>query len=296
MTKKFAAALITLSVSIAISLLSSCEDAPPNAYIENYVVQGALIVDEPIKGIIIQRSLPTTDTFSMSRAIVRDADVRITDESGREFILYFQEGGSTFGDYSFADTSIKIQPNTLYSLSVRMADGHIMTGKTRTPERFSWITPPRKDLQFPKDTLNLPSPDSLKIRWNECPGISEYLIRIKCIDTMGYGKYLTPPTDELNRRRKRLIDNEDNPLYYNTADYGFLQSTEVNTVWTAFKWYGRNNVAVLAPDDNLLRWYKIYFQNGNEYNPNLGSIIGGIGVFGSASQITQETFIIKNQP
>lgn len=273
-----------------------CEDAPPNSYTQDYVVQGVLIVDEPIGGIIVQRSLPTTDTFSMARAILRDADVSVTDETGREFKLQFREGGNVFGDYALGDTSVKVQPNTIYTLNVKTSDGHVLTGKTRTPNRFAWITPPRSILQFPKDTLNLPSPDSLKISWTATSGVSEYLICITTLDTVGYGKYLTPPTDELNRRRKRFFDSESNPQMYNLATYAYLQTTEVRTVWNAFKWFGHNKVSVFAPDANMLRWFKLYFQSDNQYNPNLSSIKGGLGMFGSAAQVSQETFVLKNQP
>lgn len=288
---------ISLGIFSVFALFAAgCEDSPPNSYTQEYVVQSVLIVDSPITGVIVQRSLPVTDTFSMKNAIVRDADVSITDSSGREFVLQFRDGGSYFGDYAFPDTTVKIQPNTVYKLRVRMKDGKTLTGETRTPKRFSWIVPPRQVLQFPQDTLNLPSPDSLKLVWTAESGSSEYLIRVTCLDTLGYGKYLTPQTDELNRRRKRFFDNEDDPFYYNrTERYGFVQTTDVRTVWTAFKWYGRNTVSVLAGDANLIRWYKLYFQNGNQYDPYLGSIKGGIGMFGSASQVSQETFILKNQ-
>lgn len=288
-------ALLVFFVSIALGM-NGCEDAPPNSYIQDYAVQGVLIVDEPINGIVVQRTLPTTDTFSMAKAVLRDADVSVTDENGREFKLQFREGGSVFGDYALGDTSIKVQPNMNYTLTVKTADGHILTGKTHTPNRFEWLMSPRSILQFPKDTLNLPSPDSLKISWTETSGTSEYLICITALDTVGYGKYLTPPTDEQNRRRKRFFDREDSPQMYNLTTYAYLQTTEVNTVWNAFKWFGRNNVTVFAPDANMLRWFKMYFQGGNQYNSNLGSIKGGIGMFGSAAQVTQEIFLLKNQP
>lgn len=282
-------------VSVALNA-AGCEDAPPNAYTQDYVVQGVLIVDEPIGGIVVQRALPTTDTFSMERAVLRDADVSVTDGNGREFKLQFREGGSSFGDYTFGDTSVKVQPNTLYNLTVKTADGRILTRKTHTPNRFAWVSPPRTVLQFPTDTLNLPSPDSLKISWTETSGTLEYLICITALDTVDYGKYLAPPTDEQNRRRKRFFDREENPRMYNLAEYGYLQANEANTVWNAFKWFGRNKVTVFAADANMLRWFKLYFQRGNQYNSNLGSIKGGIGMFGSAAQVTQEVFLLKNQP
>lgn len=288
--------MVTLALAALGLFAAGCEDTPPNSYLEEYVVQGVLVVDKPLQGIIIQRALPTTDTFSMKNAIVKNADVRITDEAGREFVLQFREGGSFFGDYAFADTAVIVQPNTEYSLKIRTPDGKIMTGKTRTPNRFSWISPPKATLQFPLDTLEMPSPDSLKLRWTAGAGVHQYLIRLTCLDTLGYGKYLTPETAELNRRRKRPFERENDPNYYSITEYGFLQTNEVNTVWNAFKWYGKFSIVIMAADANTINWFKLYFQSGNQYIPHQGSITGGAGMFGSAAEVEQETFILKNQP
>jgi len=66
-------------------------------------------------------------------------------------------------------------------------------------------------------------------------------------------------------------------------------------VWSAFKWFGLHEVAVMAADWNLVRWY---LQNVgvNAVNPLLGSVEGGIGVVGSAYAIRDTFFLLKNQP
>jgi len=58
-------------------LLSACEDAPPTDYIQQYYVEAYLIVDEPIDGIKLQRTLPIQDSFKLEKALIKDAIVKI---------------------------------------------------------------------------------------------------------------------------------------------------------------------------------------------------------------------------
>jgi len=295
MKKIFSLSQITLFVLAAI-LLTSCEDAPPTGYVPEYAVESYLIVDKPITGVVISRSLAITDTFKMENSVVKDAVVEISSPS-ETFILQYRAKPKGGGEYFNPDTTKLIQPSTLYTLKVTTKDGKIVTGSTTTPERINWLPGkgPKPVYQYPLDTLKLPSPDSLRFYWTPAAGVSEYLISLECLDTLEYGKYLTPPTNEKNRRMKRFFDQEDSPQYLETTQYGFLQATYAPFVWNAFRWYGRTQLTAIAPDYNFVKWFKSRW-TGNQYDPNLGSVKGGVGVFASASIATQEVFVLKNQP
>ncbi len=284
-------------VILAIIFLNSCEDLPPDLYIPQIFVEGYLIVDEPINGIILLRSMPVLDSFNYQQSLVKDANIRITELSGNNGNFSYQliYSDEPLLGYHYPDTSVKIKPNTTYKLEITLNNGDRITGETTTPERLKWKIPPRDTLYYPKDTINLPSPDSLKISWQPAAGIFFHLIRIRCLDTLNYGKYLNPPTDELNRRISRPWEN--NVRLYNdvTRWAGPLPATESPVVWTALKWYGLNEITIYAPDYNFLRWF-LHNQRRSQYEPRLSSVDGAMGVFGSASAIKKVVFIIKNQP
>lgn len=285
--------LVTL-VFFAIGL-AACEESPPNAYHPKPFVEGYLIVDEPIEGIVVALSQPLTEPFSYANGIVSDAEVTVSTESNTYPLQYKSQNGIAF--YAYPDTTIKVLPNTHYKLTIRLNDGTVLRGETATPERIEWKATPRPFLQYPKDTVRLPSGDSLRISWT--PGNNtEWLISSLCLDTLEYGKYLDPPTNELNGRTNNLdfFETPELPTFNSAIRWGFLQGTSVNTVWTAFRWFGKHRISVYAPDKNMITWFKASrFQghDGVEYNGVYGSITGGLGVFGSASRIQGDTFVLK---
>ena len=273
---------------------TSCGDPVPTDYVPQYVFTGYLIVDEPIQDMRLSLSQPPLDTFKYSNAGVSDAHIRIWKERDT-FDLVYRSADSGIGSYYYPDTTALVEPSATYHLQATMKDGTVLTGQTTTPARVEWIQAPRDTLQYPKDTTNLPSPDSLKLIWTRVPGVTEYLISVECLDTIGYGVYLNPPTNEKNRRIERFF--EDNaPRYNDIVRWGFLQNVEVNVVWVAFKWFGLHEVTVYAPDPATVEWFKQLQFGGNQYNDLLSNISGGLGVFGSASVAQQKTFMLKNQP
>ena len=286
--------ILALCAACSILALSSCEDPVAFDYIPEYAVEAYLLVDDPITDVMITKSQPVADSFVYENSIVRDAKVHIIRNQKDTMTLQFfpSERG---GEYRLADTSIRVQPSTRYDFLAIMPDGKRVTGTTFTPERVQWINPPRSVLQYPTDTLNLFAPDSLSISWTPIQGIPEYLIAITCLDTLGYGQYLDPPTADSNRKIFRFFRrNPDSPRLRNLTLYGFLQATKAPVVWTAFRWYGKHKLRIIAPDKNFLNWFKARW-GGNEYDYRLASVQGGLGVFASGSYVEQETFLLKNQ-
>lgn len=282
--------------------MMACEEAPPSDYIPQTFVEAFLYVDQPIERIILQTSQPLTDSFQLENSLIRDADVRIievnkSNKTEIEFLLQFRNNNESPG-YYYPDTDYKIKPNTLYKFWANVA-GNIITGETTTPDRINWIKPLKDTLQYPLDSLNVPSPDSLEFTWNKIPGIDFYMIRVMCLDTLEYGLYLSNNPEEKNRRVYRPWE-ENSPFYNELTRWGLIPSNKPGVVtspvvWNSIKWYGKNEITVYAPDFNYLKWF-LHYTRTREYQPLLESVSGALGVFGSASLITTETFVLKNQP
>ncbi len=264
-------------------------------YIEDYAVQGLLIVGEPIEDIRVMRSLDVTDTFNLEKAAVRDAQVRIF-EGERAISLQFDP--ATFAYKAVPETRIK--PQTAYRLEINLrklkGDALTLTGKTTTPAQIAWLRAPKDNYQYPKDTTLLPSPDSLIISWTPITGVTDYIFSTLCLDTLEYGKYLTPPTSEKNRRIVRFFESQL-PRYNEPVRAGIRAVTLTPVIWTAFKWFGKQEMRIYAPDQNWANWFRqTNFGQNPRYNYRLGSIENGKGVFGSASMARHFAFVVKNQP
>lgn len=280
--------------------LVTCGDPVIQDYKEDIAVQALLVVGEPIRGIMLSKTANIQDTFKLSAQAIKDADVRIS-VGTKEYRLSFNADTTTGGTYQWNDSTLKVLPDTVYSLQIRLANGQRISATTRTPRQIRWLSgkEPKPFIQYPKDTLNPPpAPDSMRIAWEAVPGVNDnYLIGILCLDTVGYGKYLQPSDTSKNRRIFSLFAN-NLPRYPDVLRLGYVTTTNVPTVWSAFKWFGLNEVQIYAPDANWFNWYRqTYFQGQSpRYNPLLGSVEGAYGVFGSASIARKRVFVLKNAP
>ncbi|MBU3742126.1 MAG: DUF4249 family protein [Candidatus Kapabacteria bacterium] len=264
-----------------------CEDPVPTDYKPEVVVQAFLIVDQPIKDVQVYWSQPMTDSFSYQRATIRDAEVWVVEGAARYPLRYV--GDTTGGHYEAADSAVRIRPLTTYRVEVRVGQAFVV-GTTTTPDRIAWIKDLPPELDYPGRENELLPVDSLKVRWTiPAPGM-EYVLRMTCLDTLNYGTYLTPPTDETNGRirDKELVD-ENEPLGRLPVRLAFVQAPDVFS-WAAFKYFGMHEFSVYAGDRNFVNWFKqITFTR--QYNELLNSVTGGIGVVGSASVVHDTVFV-----
>lgn len=282
--------ILTIVLFLTGLVLNSCGDDVPTDYKPENFVEAVLIVGEPIRGIIVMRTQPVTAKFNYYNSLIKDAEVVIKGE-GREFKLDFNTDTLAPGYYSPESTYL-VKANTKYSISIKLNDGSLLSGETTTPGQVEWAQKIKSQFQFPFDTLKLPATDT--IFWTNVADVNFYNITIKCLDTLEYGKYLTPQTNEKNRRvYKPFINDEE--YYYDRSEIAFIPNTKSSVVWNVFKWFGKHEVYISAPDWNYTRWF-LQHVSSSQVNPLLGSIEGGIGVFGSMSVARDTVVLLKNRP
>ncbi len=286
--------LLILIVSVVfVAVLGSCESDIPNDYIPAVFVEAYIFVDEPIQGIIIQASQPVSDSFNYIGSLIRDARVRVYDSTG-SYSLQFRDDSLNPG-YYYPDFEYKVKPNTIYNLEIILNNGETITGKTKTSGRMNWVKSLQPYIQYPVDTLKLPPQDSLNYEWmNPGGGFNWYFVRVKCLDTLEYGKYLGG-SNEKNRRTYKPFATQSR--YYNDPVVwaGPLGNNKTPFIWNILKWYGLHEFAVYKPDSNFGKWF-LQVQRGGTYDTRLSNLKGAMGVFGSASVLYDSTFILKNQP
>ncbi len=284
-----------IAVLLALAL-PGCEDPVPTDYTEEIMLEGILLVGEPLQDIRVLRTLPVTDTFRFDQAILSDASVVVTAD-GVDIPMSFVSGPNG-GTYRATDTSYRVRANTVYSVVVQ-ARGSRLTASTRTPQPFEWVTPPKAFIQFPaKDSLLLPVDDSLLVTWTPVPKTELYIIGLTCLDTTNYGTYLSPPTGDTNERTMRpspdFFDRSGTLVANERTTLGATPFTTSQTVWGIFRWYGMHELRVYAPDRAFLEWF--YLVGGgrrSSYDYRLGNITGGLGVWGSASLVKSNSFLLK---
>jgi hypothetical protein len=236
-------------------------------------------VNEPIQNIQVLHSSSLRDSFIVDNTYIQNAEVQITGDE-RVFNLMYDKITKT---YFYSDTTYKVKEQKSYELKITLDNGNIITGRTFTPKSFEWINKPEENIQYPLDTLKLPS--TFEISWSKTDTIKFYLLSIVALDTLNYGSYLKPPTEDLNRRILRPWNE----------NWGYSQVNELPVVWNFFKWFGWQEITIYAPDDNYLLW-SLQVLSFREFNPELTSLKGAYGYFGSTSIVKARSFLIKNQP
>lgn len=277
--------LILISFIIA---FSGCEDSASTDYTSDVIIEGFLLVDQPIDNITVMMSQPINSNFNYSKSLIRDAKVRIIGDN-QVFNLVIDPVGER--GYYNPDNNYLVKPHTEYKLEVEI-NGKVVTGKTITPNRVSWVNRTPKIIQYPKDTLKLPS--TYNISWTKVDTTFNYIIQIKCLDTLNYGKYLLPATNEMNRRAYNMNTKDHDGPFHEMSMKFMISNTETSVVWFGFIWFGLHEVTLYSPDENMAKWFLQQTQV-NQYEPLLNSLDNGKGCFGSASCVKDTTFVLKNQ-
>jgi hypothetical protein len=273
-------------------MLNSCGNPVPIDYIPQTFVQGALIVGQPINNILVMNTQSLTDTFIYNNGLIKNATVKISGD-GKEFLLSYSDN-SPIGYYN-SDQTYLIKPETKYKLEIWLSDSSYMWSETTTPATTGWIRRSNHNVQYPLDSLN-PLPDDT-IEWKSVNGVLTYLIEVRCLDTLNYGKYLSPPTMEPNRRVYRK--NMDDQRYLEITSWNLIPKNSTPVFFTqvfSFKWFGLEEISIYAPDNNYLKWFVQQIVS-RQYDSQANSINGkGFGVFGSVSAARDTIFLLKNQP
>lgn len=290
--------LSTFFCTVLLALVcTGCEDPVPTDYTEEVMIEGLLIVGEPLDNVRILRSLPVTDTFSFERASIPDAVMSVRAD-GVEVPMEFVPDARG-GTYRAKDTTYRVRSNVEYSVIVR-ARGAELSGVTRTPLPFAYTVPPRPWLRYPRaDSLLVSVADSLLISWTAVQGTEQYIISLTCLDTLGYGRYLNPPTADTNARTVRpnpdFFDQSGTLLANERTTIGSTRFTTTQTVWGVFRWYGRYEIRIYAPDPAFQDWMSLVGSGRrSSYDYRRSNVRGGLGVWGSASVIKYQTFLLKN--
>lgn len=284
---------------ISFFMLSNCGDPVPTDYEETVLLEALLIVDSSIKNIRLTKTLPILETYYYGNALIKDATIFIYEEDN-EMQLTFKEYDTAKikqSGYYYNDTNYKIKPNTEYKLKAILSNGKEITGTTTTPNRIEWTKDIEYLIPYPDDTLNLPTYSGGQTEWSKNDNKNLFFIySITCLDTLGYGKYLTPSTTEPNRRiRIRNNDNDNEPPRPSELSINslvFLTNASFN--WNFCRWFGKHSLKIYVPDKNYEQWFMYYLMTPN-FNEKSYSINGAAGYFGSASAIGTNFFLQKNK-
>lgn len=283
-------------LAAVILFLIGCADPVPDDYVEEVVVQGFVIAGEPLTKVRVYRTLPIKDTFTLAKAMIKNAVVNVT-ENGVPIAMEFVDD-STGGYYRAVDTNYRAKYSTTYGLSVQ-ARGKTLTATAQTRAEFTWVKPPADTMIYPGKANETERYDSLNISWQGQAGTNLYVLALECLDTLDYGAYLTPPTSDTNRRLREQDEEFDDGTLISNELTRYVPAIVSNTpvVWRTFKWFGKHQLHVYTGDQAFQEWFNMVgFGRRSNYDYRLSNVTGGLGVWAGASKISGDLFLVKDKP
>jgi hypothetical protein len=294
--------LIFLGLTL-ISLVSCDLLEADNSYKMQYVVESYLVADQEFPPIVLTKTLPLDELYTLENAAVTSGNIRVYElnNSGNpiDSIIYFRNINSRAVYYPHGTKTVK--PLTRYRLQIIVTDdnNHIISAETFVPGAFSAV-------QANADSVFYQSDDQFEV--NYTPSFypnrqSYYILNVVAQDTTGdlTPFYAAATADDNEPTRTELQRNSSGILNEANFDVNPDQTITIRLPWLAVAFYGDHIIEASTIDDNIydfLRSEGAQFGGGTispgEIYDIIDHIDGGTGVFGSYYRVQSPVYIKKN--
>ncbi|MGD8412959.1 MAG: DUF4249 family protein [Candidatus Latescibacterota bacterium] len=261
-------------------------------------VDAMLYVDQPLPSIRLYRAQSPTEPFNISNAAERGATVLV--RSPTAVARYIERSP---GMYIPAATYPRVAPETVYHLEVTSVNGERLAATTTTPPRLSvsdWVlldetgtTVERRLKTFAELGDGVYTAPENQLNYTQ--GLLEAWV--KPVETAAYqaGIYSLDPDSGFVFDPAFLDEEDFEEFEPNVASPPILNSeTKIRLPWFAIYFKYRYKIKIFAIDKNwfdLARSVPELAGGGGGFGGNAGdnferpifNVLGGIGVFGSAS-------------
>ncbi len=327
------AALALALGTLALGTLAGCDGQLEGEFNQKLVVSANLGTDEPLPPVSLSESSPLLEPFDPSALVVRDAEVTVTllaaDGSDEEVYAYaFQEGRMTTSDDLYVPVALPrpvVLPGRTYRLDVRARE--TLTATTTVPARLEVVQAPGdrvvygvgqgpeirirqssaagRQAAFVASTRALAAADFDEVAvegetfFRSVPNAERFLPvpvyqRFLDCEPEAAGTILCGDDPGDARTGTSPVINEGS--YVDLGDGTVL----VQVPFLAFGFYGPYQVSLTSLDRALQDFVQTQAIQGGGTTlspgeiPNVTSNIqGGLGVFGSYSQVTVNTAIAE---
>jgi len=288
------------------SLLSlvylSCDSFKEDKYEKQYVVETYLAGDEEFPELILTKTLPLDEVYSLDNAGINSALIKIyeLDETQKrvDSLIYKKEvlNPGVYIPTRFA----LVKPATDYELLIYVTDddNHKISAKTFVPGQFDAVS-------ANLDTIMYQADNQLTITYTPSyyPNRqSYYILTVVALDTTGT---LTPfyasVTEDGEPTRSELQKNNSNILTEANFEVNTDGNVSIALPWLAVAFYGEHEIIAATIDENIYDFNRTRATQfgGATISPGeiydiIDRIDGGTGIFGSLYRKTNQVFISRN--
>jgi hypothetical protein len=263
------------------------------------VIDGTLIVDQPLPHIFVRRTANPRDLYDPTSLGVAEAVVIVTYDGRQSEYL---AAGDSVGQYLPPTPTPVVEPNTTYHLEVRVA-GQIATGFTTTPDRMKLA----RTVLLDEETLAVVAelvPFSMGAQGSFTAPENQLiyrdgLVEMQLAEPVGGSLAYQLSLSGLDRDSDFVIDadfldEEDYEEFDREGASPPLQFDEgrARFPWFAVAFEGRHVLRLFAVDENWYDFIRTHLTDGgggfgglagDSFERPIFRLEGAIGLFGSAS-------------
>jgi len=264
------------------------------------VVQAYLQAQTPLDTIRLSRTVGAGNTFDPRAAAVRDADVEVRRLDGDGSVIATTDYNESRGPGVYAPASGSpptVQPNATYQLHVETDEGTVVTSTTTVPDAI-----PLVDSTNTATVYQSPNQPSLTI---EPPRpIVDDRQNVYVFTVTSLLDFERTPNDSLEKEltpfyADQFDADEDSLSSFRISSSGLLNqgnftenadgTVTVDLPWLGVAFYGPNEVAINAVDDNYYDFLRSQSAQQGSFAPGeipnvIEHVEGGTGIFGSYSR------------
>jgi hypothetical protein len=270
-------------VTLVSLILSGCDYPIASDYQEQIVVGAFLYSGAPIDSVVLHRTTPLADYYDDTDYAVTGAQVTVTVDGVAHTLKPLAEKGR----YYLPASELIVQGGKTYTLSIvapNLQSGgvHNISASTIVPMpiHLSGIADSIHGLTFTLDTNNLSTFAFLVTATPTDLSDSHYLLSVTALDT-SFGRV----------HQGNLNADSSTFTRYSQEQTGPNIAFTPNLV----RWYGPNLMTMYAIDTNWWDYQRQVGFGGSDYQPTLNHVVGGMGVFASASRDTVSVFVKPKQ-
>jgi hypothetical protein len=291
----FAAALL------AALALSACDTLEGSDFVQERVVEGYLIVDEPLGQIRLTRTEEIGETYDATALAITGATVSLdllAPDGSVERTFAYEHDPQVLGVYRAVDANELVQPLRRYRLRVDVPEEEPITGETLVPGRFEVLGTNASCVLY-QGTEQF----GVDVTRSDYPGRQAYyLFSTEVIGEINRDR-LTPIADALLDEDEDLEDSRRTvspPLNEANFNPDFSDEFTIELPWLAIAFYGQLSTSAQAVDDNLYDFVRSanVQQGGSTLSPGqipnlLVNLEGAQGIFGSLASSRLDIYIAR---
>jgi hypothetical protein len=278
-------------------LLTSCNIANQDDYTEQYVVESYLIADQFLPNIQLTTTASLSEVYNKFERGVNNATINVLEYSP----------GSTTAEMTYAyeliengvyrpnDQGIRVKPRYRYDLHIVIDDSRdVIRASTIVPDTFQVININATELVYQGiEQFELTLTPSF------FPGRQGYYVfSSQTLDPEN--AEFTPFYGDLDEPRSNFYSISSGVINESSTGQNGNGIVELTFPWIGIAFYGPTRIRASAIDNNLydlIRSAGIQLGGGTQSPGEIENIItnvdGGIGVFGSYSEITVDVEVLK---